>query len=507
MVKNIIANFIGRFWSILSGFLFIPLYIHFLGFESYSIISFTLVIAGLMSILDGGLTSTLSRELARSDNTHNEKIRIFKTLESSYFIVMGFCIISVFCLSGLIANNWLILKAYDAHRVSLFLKIISIDIGFQLLLSFYLGGLLGLEKQVKANIYQMGWGMLRNGLVIVGIIFVPNLEMFFIWQSISTVIFALLLQLSLNKEMIGKYKLNFKIKIENSVFRRIWRFAGGMLLISIVASLNTQMDKLAISKLLPIENLGYYTLAVSISMGIVVLVNPISIALLPRFTALYSSGQNDKASLLFHKVNLAVSIFVFSIMTTMFFYSKELLWVWTGKMDLASQAYSYVPPIAGAAAMLAMAIIPYNIAIANGYTKLNNILGIVSLFITLPGYWIATKIYGAIGAAFVFFVIQTIMALIYLYIINAKFLNKSSIKNIYIRQILYPLVLTLTICFAFSFIPSWVAQNRMFTFIWIGLAGVITLFVTTLILVSKNDLKQLPNFLPTLKKGQYKTKK
>ena len=41
-----------------------------------------------------------------------------------------------------------------------------------------MGGLLGLEKQVKANIYQIGWGILRNGLVIFGIWLVPSLEMF-----------------------------------------------------------------------------------------------------------------------------------------------------------------------------------------------------------------------------------------------------------------------------------------------------------------------------------------
>ena len=72
MIKNIIANFIGKFWSILSGFLFIPLYINYLGFESYSIISFGLVISGLMAIMDAGLTATLSRELARKDNSHED---------------------------------------------------------------------------------------------------------------------------------------------------------------------------------------------------------------------------------------------------------------------------------------------------------------------------------------------------------------------------------------------------------------------------------------------------
>ena len=62
MKKNIIANLIGKFWSILSAFLFIPLYINFLGFESFSIISFTVIIAGFIAIVEGGLTSPLSRE-------------------------------------------------------------------------------------------------------------------------------------------------------------------------------------------------------------------------------------------------------------------------------------------------------------------------------------------------------------------------------------------------------------------------------------------------------------
>ena len=259
MKKNIIANIIGRFWSILSNFLFIPIYINYLGFESYSIISFTLVISGLMAILDAGLTATLSREFARIDNSYKEKIRIFKTLESTYFIIIGLSILLVFSLSGIIANNWLNLGSFNPNRVSFFLKIISFDIGFQLLLRFYMGGLLGLEKQIKANIYQVGWGVMRNGFVVVVIWILPSLEMFFLWQTLSTIFFSVLIGLSLKKELTDQYKFNIQLKIERTVFKRIWSFAGGMLLISLVASLNTQMDKLAISKFLPLEDLGYYT--------------------------------------------------------------------------------------------------------------------------------------------------------------------------------------------------------------------------------------------------------
>ena len=107
MKKNIIANLIGKLFGGFSHFIFIPLYIAYLGFESYSIISFTLVIAGLMAFFYGGLTATLSRELARRDVCKEDKYQIFKTLESSYFVVVALSILIVVSLSSVIAEKWL----------------------------------------------------------------------------------------------------------------------------------------------------------------------------------------------------------------------------------------------------------------------------------------------------------------------------------------------------------------------------------------------------------------
>ncbi len=446
-----------------------------------------------MAIFDAGLTATLSREFARTDNSHAEKMRIFKTLEFSYFILIGICIIIIVIFSRFIASNWLILKTFSPDKVSIFLKIVSFDIGFQFLLRFYMGGLLGLEKQVKANIYVVCWGILRNGLVVLVILFFPTLELFFIWQTFSTVIFAVLLGFSLNKTLTGHFRFNFQFRIERVVFRRVWRFAGGMLLISLVASLNTQMDKLAISKLLPIDNLGYYTLAVSLAMGIMVLVNPISAAILPRFTALYSARKKDEASILFNKINLFVSILVFSVMSIMAVFAKELIWIWTGQMELAEQTHLLIPIIVLAYAFLSLQIIPYTVAIANGYTKLNNVLGFSSLLVTVPGYWLSIRNYGAIGAAYIFLAVQVIITLIFFYKICKKFIITKSIGILYFLHMLFPLLISLIIALGFSFIPTWVLQHRISALAWVGFATCITFITTILVLMPKNDLRQVVN--------------
>ena len=500
MIKNIFANFLGRFWSILSNFLFIPLYIHYLGFESYSVISFTLVIAGLMAVLDAGLTATLSREFARIDNSSEEKIRIYKTLETSYFIITAIGILLVFLSSNYIANEWINLKSFSVEKISYFIKIVSFDIGFQLLFRFYMGGVLGLEKQVEANLWQVLWGITRNGIVVLAIFIFPTLEFFFIWQTISTIVFTILMRFVLNKLLIGNYMLNFQFQLNKTILDKVWRFAGGMLLISLVSSLNTQMDKIAISKFLPVETLGHYTLSVSLAMGIIIFVNPISTALLPRFTALYSQGDIEGANRIFNKTNLFVSIIVFSIMINMIFFSKDLIWIWTSDINLAILASVFLPFIAFGSGMLALQIMPFNIAIANGYTKLNNIMGIISLLITIPGYWIATIKIGAIGAAYIFGGVQTILTFVYIYFINKKFLKMESISKFYIKQIIFPFLISSAVAYLFYLILFFLTFNKINTIILIGCSTILTLIINVVILVSNMEIKEILNLMINYKK-------
>ena len=491
MKKNIIANIAGRFWSILSNFAFIPLYIKYLGFESYSVISFTLMITGIMAVLDGGLTATLSREFARKDNTEADKYRIFRSLEAGYLLVVFLCIAIIFLASGYIGQHWISVKSFTPDQIALFLKIMSFEIGFQFLFRFYMGGLLGLEKQVEANMYQIAWGLFRNGLVLIAIYLYPSLQTFFLWQTISTIIFTLLIKFALQNKISSGSRFAFSLKIEKDVIQKVGKFAGGMMLIALVAALNTQLDKVTISKLLSLENLGYYTLAISVSQGLIILTNPISTALLPRFTAHYSSSEKQHASELFGKVSIGVSVLIFSLMVNMAFFSSDLIWIWTGNQDIAEKTYKLVPIVAFAYSMIAIQMLPYNIAIANGYTKLNNILGLLSLGITIPGYYIATKTYGAIGAAAVFCFVQTVTTIIYLYFINKKFLDFAFFKEVFLKQFLLPLMVTAGIGALLYFIPNYFNGNRVLDLMWIGFCTLTTLSVSIFIFVPKSEIKNI----------------
>lgn len=491
MTKNIIANFFGKFWSVFSNFIFIPLYIKFLGFENYSIVSFTLVIAGLMAILDGGLTATLSREFARNDQSILDKILVFKTLEKIYIGISLFSIVLTVFLSSIIASNFANSISIEGNELTRLLQIVSFDIGFQLLMRFYIGGFLGLEKHMKANVIQIIWGVMRNGFVIIVILLSPSLESFFIWQSVITVFFSCITGYLIRNELGINFEIRSIFVIEKRVVLRLWRFASGMLLISIVSALNTQMDKVAISKFLPLKSLGYYTVAISIGMSILVLVNPISTALLPRLTSLFSAGRTVEAKKLYQKVNLFVSIIVFSVMAGVSVFAYELLLLWTGSNDVALNSQNIVPYVSFSFVMLSLAMIPFNIAIANGYTMLNNVLGVVSLLITLPGYWFVTKKYGAVGAAFVYCIVQTMITMVYIYVINNKFFKNINFNSLFIKPIVFPFVISTAIALLVKFVTNNLFINNFLMVIVICFTVLFSVFASVLILFSRSELDSI----------------
>ncbi len=55
------------------GFLFVPLYIKFIGIEAYGLIGLFFVMQALFAVMDMGLSATASREIARLYRTARDE--------------------------------------------------------------------------------------------------------------------------------------------------------------------------------------------------------------------------------------------------------------------------------------------------------------------------------------------------------------------------------------------------------------------------------------------------
>lgn len=485
MKKNIIANVIGRFWGLFSNFLFVPLYIKFLDFESYAIISYTLVLAGVLAVLDGGLTATLSREFSRRDKDEKEKISTYETLEILYFAITLIGVLLIFVFSTTIADT-LTVKNFSGAQIALFLKIVGFDLGFQLLFRFYMGGLLGINKQVLGNAVQICWAITRNAMVLIVIIFNPSLELFFLWQAVSTILFTVIIKYIFDGIVYKKpsFKL-FSLRFNVKSFNMIKGFAGGIFLISLISVISSQTDKILISKMMNLETLGYYTLAISVSSVLMVVVSPISTAVLPQITENYSLKEYSRAKALFNTYSRYISILVIALLINIIFFSKAIIWIWTGDLKLVENSYKFVPIIATGYAFIVLQTMCYQVALANGYTKLNTYIGIAITVFLIPGYFVASKFWGAIGICVTFLIIQIINYFVYVYFINKKFIQEAFIKNLIYKQLLLPAIISLPIVVVFSSFTYLINDSRFFTMILLGFSIITSLMLLTLVIIPK----------------------
>lgn len=460
MKKNIIANIFGKIWGVFSNFLFVPLYIKLLGFTSYSIISYTLVIAGVLAIIDSGLTATLSREFSRQDKDNLQKAKTYETLQIIY-ITLALCGVAlIWIFSNQIANQ-LSIKNFSNGDLAYLFKIASIDLSFQLLFRFFLGGLIGLNKQVKANAVLIMWGICRNALVLVIIFFWPSLEWFFTWQAVSTIVFTVLAKLLLDKETYKNQNFNLRIKFNKQAFNNVKRFTYGMLLIAVISAISSQTDKVMISKLMNLETLGYYTLAVSLSSILMIVVSPIATAVLPQITQLYSVNNMVSIKDIFNRYNKLISIIVSSILFVLIFFSGPLIEIWTGNKELANRSKMFVPYIALANAFVVLQTMYYQIALAAAYTKLNNIIGIINAIIIIPLYFFSFSLFGVSGIPAAYLFLQIANFFFYIYFINKEFLREVFLKELVFKQLLAPMIIAVVVSYFFSLLTPLLSYNKI----------------------------------------------
>ena len=490
MFKNLLANIIGKLWNLLSIIIFTPFYIKFLDFDSYSIISFSVLLYSIITLLNAGMSASFSRELARKDVDLNEKIKTFDTLKTTYLFLVLTIIILVLLFSDLIITNFIKTDKFSLEELRIIINIIGFGSAFQILFRFLNAGLIALEKQILANKLLISWGIFRNAFVLILIYFYPSVEYFFIWQALITLIFSAIALYYLTVTLKGNF--NFILFFDINTIKRIWKFTAGMFLISLISVLTQQSDKLILSNLVSINELGYYSLAFTLSILIVSSVSPFAVTMLPKLTA-YFSEKNYKSAIslytIFQKISLTI---IFSISVNFIFFQYEILFMWLDNTDIAKTVSLFISFILMGYTFMAISVMPFNVAIANGYTVLNIRLGFFLFVITTPLYYILINKFGTLGAAYVFCFGQLIYILIFYYIINKKFL-KLNFNDLILNPIIKPLIICVLIVLVLKSAKPYLFDYRMFNVFYILFSIFSCLIITTLSSFKISELKSLSN--------------
>jgi O-antigen/teichoic acid export membrane protein len=383
------------------GIVFVPLYLYYVGIEAYGLIGIFNSIIAFIVLLDFGLSPTINRELARlsTQSEHSQEMHDLKrTLESVNWALATFIAVLFVSLAPVIARYWIHPKDLSVGDVTQALFIMSVNIAIQFSINFYTGGLMGMQKQLLLNTINIVCSTLRFvGAFLVLALYSPTIKAFLIWQTGSLLLQLLLMALTLKFSLP---EAEHKGRFHKELIRKIGRFAAGMTGITVVSLILTQTDKVILSKMLSLEMFGYYTLAVTMSsMSINVVINSISHAVYPEFSKFVAAGDDAGLRRFYHRCCQIASFCLFPIVVMFCLFSYDILLLWTRNVELAANTHTLLSIVAVGTGLNGVMWLPHYLQLAHGRTKLIFYVNVGAILVLIPLMIYGIYLYGAIGGA------------------------------------------------------------------------------------------------------------
>jgi O-antigen/teichoic acid export membrane protein len=389
--------------------LFVPLYVKLLGAEAYGLVGFFASFqAILMMIFDMGLGATLTRELARlsADASHGKEARdTVRTIESVYLGTVTALFIAIQVLASFYAAAWFKTEHLSGSTVVRSVRLMSIAIVLQLLAWLYLGGLNGLRRQVYGNVTLVGVGVARGlGSVIVLWAVAPSIELFFVVQSAISAVQAFLMRRGVWRSIPPSAE---RPRFHGAILRRVWKYSVGIFGLSIASAVLFQIDKLTLSRLLPLETLSYYTLAWSFALvPYSILASPFGQACLPRLIQLSEAGKEAELARLYHRASQALSCVLAPASVVMFLYAGPLIRIWLRNAGIANKVHPLAAILVLPMTIQGLLVLPYIAQLAHAWTRLAVATNAVAVGLMVPLMIFMVRRYQGYGACVVWIMIE-----------------------------------------------------------------------------------------------------
>ncbi len=400
--RNVIANLLGKGASALFTLIFAPLHVKYLGVEAYGLVGFYATVQTMFLLVDMGFSGAFTREISRlsvSADKAQEMRDLCRTFEVGFLLLGGITALLIVLLSHPIAIHWVNPEKLSPSTITTAIGLMGVSIGLQFPFMIYQGGLLGLQLQSKLSGLNIVAGLLRGlGGLLVLMFIDSSISAFFGWQVIVS-----FFQLVFGRFLVwrGLQQRQNPSRFDFGLVIPLWRFAAGMAGIAAGSMVLMQADKLILSRMITLEQFGYYSLA-SMAAGIpFMLAGPINNAVYPRLTQLVALEQVSELAFFYHRACQITAVLVIPAGLFLAIFSKEFMLFWTGNPTVVQNTYKLVSVLAIGSMLLAIMYIPYALQLAFSWTKLALHFNILSIIILIPSMIWLTKIYGALGACFV----------------------------------------------------------------------------------------------------------
>ena len=442
--SNIFANIFGNAVLTVASIIFVPIYLRYIGVEGYGLISFFAAFQAILTIFDLGLSLTLTREIALHDGVEEKEQEVrnlARTLEIIYWgIAISLGILSILMVPAL--TNWVNPQQLSASTIQSCFFIMSFALILQFPITFYLGGLIGLQKQLLSGIITIIFTIFRYFGALAVLHFVSSEpQAFFIWQALSAGLQVLTLGICLWRALpkgVGAAKFQKNLLNEN------WKFITGTGGIGIISTLLMQVDKIVLVRILSLDTFGYYSIASLVATSLYRGIYPIFQAYFPKFLQLVGKNETELLIKTYHQGCQMMAVIILPTAMMFVFFSKEIIFLWQQNEEIANQTYVLVSLLTIGYGLNSLIFIPYALQLANGWTQLY-LSGLIIVFVfTIPVTIFLALNFGAVGASTVWIIFNTLFIFLLIPIMHRRLLPDQKWKW-YWEDLIKPLLAALLV--------------------------------------------------------------
>ena len=293
MKEKLLWAYLAQAYISLIGIVLAPLYLRHLGAEGFGLVGFYIMLQAWMPIFDIGLTPVLSREMSRfraGALTAREAATRLRTLEVVLGALAIFSVALLWVGSDWIGHNWLSAVTLSGETLAHCVALIGVAVALRWFAGLQRAVLIGLERQSWVNGLTAGFATLRFAGVLPLLLYVSTSpEHFFAFQVVVGGLELTVFVMIAHHHVPG----GAGVRPDRHVLARMFPMVGSMAFLTAMWVVMTQIDKLILSGLLPLEEYGYFTLAVMAASGVLVLVAPLNQVIQPRLTILAEKGEDD----------------------------------------------------------------------------------------------------------------------------------------------------------------------------------------------------------------------
>lgn len=417
--KNIFANLAGGAWIAVLTLVITPLQINLLGMDAYGLIGFIMMLQIVVSALDLGLSSTITRELAGDKSPGCQASRpLLRTAITYYWGVASLICIVLFAGADEVGRIWFNATA-NQTEITLALQVMAFVIALRWPVALYAGALAGVHRMDVSNLVKAGMATIRllGGIVI--LLLWRDLVAFLLWTAVSALVEVFVYVLVCRAVMSEMdWRPGFSLKS----LQAVWNFSLSMNGLALLAMGITQLDRVLISKVLPLESLGYYSLAYSTATAISLVLSSLSTALMPAYAAAHASNARE---ILLKRYGSANRITLFAtglVLFPLLFFGEPILRIWVNSTAAA-----------GAWRALALLAVGFwlSAAVSNAYTagvacrQPGALLKIsaISAFVYVPVLYVMISLWGIDGAAGAWLLLNLSYVLVIIPTVHRHILN------------------------------------------------------------------------------------